>query len=212
MRLRITFSKTHAMRYTGHLDLHKAWERAIRRACLPLAYSQGFNPHPRIQLASALPLGFTSQAELVDIWLETELPLQEIATRLNVALPPGIRLESLAVIQERLPALQTQVAAADFEVTLLEPQADLEAHLLDLLNHASLPRERRGKTYDLRPLILELQQLPPQNGCQRLSMRLVAREGATGRPEEVLAVLGIPAEAARLHRTRILFAPLSSTV
>ncbi len=59
-RLRLTFAKTAAMRYTGHLDLHTTWERTLRRARLPLAYSQGFHPQPKIQLASALPLGFTS--------------------------------------------------------------------------------------------------------------------------------------------------------
>ena len=66
IRLRIVFAKTEAMRYTSHLDLHRTWERTIRRANLPLAYSQGYNPHPRINLASALPLGFTSDCEVVE--------------------------------------------------------------------------------------------------------------------------------------------------
>ena len=61
------------MRFTGHLDLHRAWERTFRRAGLPLAYSQGFNPHPRLNLASALPLGFTSEGEVIDVWLEQDL-------------------------------------------------------------------------------------------------------------------------------------------
>ncbi len=61
MRARITFSKQGALRYTGHLDLHRLWERAMRRADLPLSYSQGFHPQPKISLASALPLGFASR-------------------------------------------------------------------------------------------------------------------------------------------------------
>ena len=69
MRLRITFSKSGALRYTGHLDLHSLWERTVRRAGLPLAYTQGFHPGPKIQLASALPLGFVGRAEIVDMWI-----------------------------------------------------------------------------------------------------------------------------------------------
>ncbi|HLE27799.1 MAG TPA: TIGR03936 family radical SAM-associated protein, partial [Anaerolineales bacterium] len=69
-RLRLTFAKTAAMKFSGHLDLHKTWERTLRRARLPLAYSQGFNPQPRLQLASALPLGFTSECEVLDAWME----------------------------------------------------------------------------------------------------------------------------------------------
>ena len=72
MRLRITFSKTGSLRYTGHLDLQTVWERTARRAGLSLAYTQGFHPGPRIQIASALPLGIAGNAEIVDLWLDTD--------------------------------------------------------------------------------------------------------------------------------------------
>ena len=90
MRYRITFSKTGTLRYIGHLDLHKIWERTLRRAGLPLAYSQGFHPSPKIQLASALPLGFLGRAEVVDIWLndsgeDTPRPTRDL---LQNAAPP----------------------------------------------------------------------------------------------------------------------------
>jgi radical SAM-linked protein len=76
IRIRISFSKFGAMQYVGHLDLHKSWERTFRRSGLPLEYSQGFHPQPHLNLACALPVGFTSQCELLDAWLEQELPLQ----------------------------------------------------------------------------------------------------------------------------------------
>ena len=66
MRVRITFSKQGALRFIGHLDLHRLWERAMRRANLPLTYSQGFHPQPKISLAAALPLGFSSRGEVLD--------------------------------------------------------------------------------------------------------------------------------------------------
>src|SRR5512146_1378298 len=109
MRLRITFAKTEAMRYTGHLDLHRTWERTFRRAQLPLAYSQGFHPQPRINLASALPLGFTSDSEVADIWLEKDMPLDQIRELLQAALPPGISILQIEEVDSQAPALQTQI-------------------------------------------------------------------------------------------------------
>ena len=78
MRIRITFAKQGALRYTGHLDLHKLWERAARRAELPLAYSQGFHPQPKMNIAAALPLGFSSRCEVMDMRLEHEIPAGRI--------------------------------------------------------------------------------------------------------------------------------------
>lgn len=203
MRLRITFSKQGALRYTGHLDLHKMWERAARRADLPLSYSQGFHPHPQIQLAAALPLGFSSRCEVVDLKLNESLPLEGLTERIQAAMPPGLRILSVESVDERAPALQTQVAAAEFEVELLEgvDLNELTRKIDAVLAAESLPRERRGKPYDLRPLIEGLEFHPNRS---RIFMRLTAREGATGRPEEVLDVLGIALEDARVERTRLI--------
>lgn len=211
MRLRITFSKQGPLRYTGHLDLHKIWERAARRTALPLAYSQGFHPHPQIQLAAALPLGFSSRCEVVDLKLTESFPLAGLVERIQTVVPSGLTILRVETVDERAPALQTQVIAAAYEVELLEnihPHT-LEQRIETILNAPSLPRERRGKPYDLRPLIEWLTfspapaAQPDQHG--KLLMRLAAREGATGRPEEVLDVLGIPLEATRIERTQLIF-------
>lgn len=208
MRLRITFAKTEEMRYTGHLDLHRTWERIFRRAGLPLAYSQGYHPQPRINLASALPLGFTSQAEIADIWLEESLPLEQIAQALTRALPPGLQIIDIQDVPTTLPSLQTQVVAAEYIVTLLDPIDQLDNRLQEILSAASLPRERRNKIYDLRPLILELERQPNDTqGRHCLCMKLAAEDSATGRPEEVLQALDIAPESARVHRTRLFFRP-----
>ncbi|MGE5224119.1 MAG: TIGR03936 family radical SAM-associated protein [Omnitrophica WOR_2 bacterium] len=207
MRLRITYSKTDAMRYTGNLDLHRAWERTFRRANLPLAYSQGFHPQPRINLASALPLGFTSDGEVADIWLEKDPPLQEIRAALEQALPPGILIHSIEEVDNQAPSLQTQVQSAEYIVILLENPSGLEQRIADLLRLKNIPRQRRDKAYDLRPLILDVQRMPDDaRGYSRLKMRLLSQDGATGRPEEVLAAMDIQPETARVHRTRLFFA------
>ncbi len=206
MRLRITFSKSGPLRYSGHLDLHTIWERTVRRAGLPLAYTQGFHPGPRLQLASALPLGIIGRAEIVDIWInDNARPLEGgFKEVLQSAAPPGLVIASIVEVDDRAPALQTLVVSAEYEVTLLDPVAGqvLEANISRLLEAASLPRERRGKPYDLRPLIESLSLLPEDTGGNpRLHMCLAARQGATGRPEEVLDALGIADGMARIERT-----------
>jgi radical SAM-linked protein len=210
MRVRLKFAKNEAVRYIGHLDLYRAWERIIRRAGLPLAYSQGFNPHPRLNLASALPLGFTSACELLDLWLETPTPLPEVQRLLQAACPPGIEILQAEAVDDREPALPGRVRSAEFTITLLDDIPDLQARIDQLLAAASLPRSRRDKAYDLRPLVEALEALPPDEERRpRLRMVLSAREGATGRPEELLDALGVQAGAARVHRTNLFLSMLA---
>lgn len=209
MRVRLTFTKQGALRYTGHLDLHKIWERSIRRAKLPLAYSQGFHPQPKINLASALPLGFSSRAEVMDIWLKEEV--NNVPDDLQGHMPPGLTILDSEPVDDRAPSLQSQVVAAEYEVEITEAGhvSSLTEKITTVLEAESIPRVRREKEYDLRPLIEELSltptPLPEGEGNPVIFMRLTAREGATGRPEEVLAVLEIPLEATKIERTRLLF-------
>ena len=121
MRVRITFTKQGALRYTGHLDLHRLWERAMRRADLPITYSQGFHPQPRMSLAAALPLGFSSRCEMLDVRLNDEIPLEDIRVRLKDNLPHDIQVTNIESVDERAPALQTQVVSAQYHVQLTEP-------------------------------------------------------------------------------------------
>jgi len=203
MRIRITFTKQGALRYTGHLDLHRLWERAARRAELPLAYSQGFHPQPKMAIAAALPLGFSSRCEVIDMRLEHDISLDGLSEKLQQTLPTGIRVSNVESVDEKLPALQTQVASAEYEVHLTEPVdgSELKRRMDSAIESESIIRERRGKTYDLRPLIETL----TLESDGKISMRLAAREGATGRPEEVLDLLGIAFEGTRIERTQIIF-------
>lgn len=208
MRIRITFAKTEAMRFTSHLDLHRTWERTLRRAGLPLAYSQGYNPHPKINLASALPLGFTGGGEVVDVGLEHDLSLSEIEAALKRAAPPGIQIGKVERVDEHSPTLQTMLEASEYVITLGAPLPDLDQRLDRLLAEEHLPRQRRGKDYDLRPLIFAVDRLPEIEPNQpRLLARLNADQAATGRPEELLDALGADPAAARIHRTRLIFHP-----
>lgn len=201
MRIRITFSKQGPLRYTGHLDLHKLWERAARRAELPLAYSQGFHPQPKMNIAAALPLGFSSRCEVLDMRLEQDISLDGLAQRLNDTMPDGIRVTQIEEVDERAPALQTQVVSAEYETILKEAGfgSELKRTIDTVMASESIIRTRRNKEYDLRPLIEELT-LTSEN---ILFMKLTSKEGATGRPEEVLDELGVSFEETRVERIRL---------
>ncbi len=209
-RLRLTFSKTGATRYIGHLDLARALERALNRARIPMAYSQGFNRRPRMQLAAALPLGFTSECELADIWLVETLEPAQARRQLMAKMAPGLIVHQIEEIPLSAPNLQTITAASTYMVTLLDPvdTAVLQQRLNDLLAAETVIRVRaRGKKrkeYDLRPLILDLSLVDPAAAPVQIAMRLALSQGAAGRPDEALLALELDPLAARIHRTAII--------
>jgi len=217
MRLRITFSKDGPMAYTSHLDLMRVWERALRRACVPLAYSHGFNPRPKLQLASALPLGFTAGAELLDIWLEEPMKsggegqgdnsvAAEVARVLPPVLPKGLSVCEVRSVDPKGPAMQTQIMSTQYKVTVEwdETAEQVEARIKQVLAATELPYQRRGRQRDLRPLIERLRLERADEGMVLLGMQLAARPGATGRPERVLDALGMGEAFARYHRRRLI--------
>lgn len=209
-RMRVTFATADAVKYVGHLDMHRAWERAIRRARLPLAYTQGFNPQPRLQFAAALPVGFTGEAELADVFLNEALEPAAFLARLTAALPPGIRPYRAEPVPRQAPSLQSQVRGATYrvEVEAEEPAEAFAARLAGFLARPEVWRaRRRGKEmgrYDLRPLVeaLTYRGTCPLGHAFEAVMR--AEPGATGRPDELLAELGLEAAGRRIMRTALL--------
>lgn len=208
MRIRIKFSKTGPLRFIGNLDLHTLWERAARRADLPLSYSHGFHPQPKINIASPLPLGCSSRCEFVDMRLDEDVDPTRLVEPLQATLPAGLQILGIETVDSDAPALQSVLTAAEYEITLPAGCAvtRLRRQISTLMDAASLPRERRGKSYDLRPLIQELHlEVDDSGGLARLRMRLSARDGATGRPDEVLEALAVPIEGASIERTNLIF-------
>ncbi|MBS3750709.1 MAG: TIGR03936 family radical SAM-associated protein [Anaerolineales bacterium] len=205
-RIRIHFSKTKAMQYTGHLDLRRAWVRTFRRAHLALSYSQGYTPRPQLNLAAPLPLGFLSTGEIGDFWLEDHYPLNTIQKSLQDALPPGLRINHLKEISDihggKLPNL---VRSALYHVSFFSEVSDLDQHLQDILHQEQIKRERKGKSYDLRPLIYSLEVIPPDGEAKQLvEMHLSHLPGATGRPDEVIRELGLDPNHTQICRKKIM--------
>lgn len=205
-RLRITYAVDRPIAYASHLDRTAVWSRTARRAGLPLVHSGGFNPRPRIQFASALPVGFTAQEELLDLWVAQEVDLRETQEAIARAAPEGLTLVGLQEVDAAEPALTTRVLAAEYRVTLelVQPAVDVQCRIERLLAEESLPRQRRGRSYDLRPLVERLWVEEEQPEGIVLGMVLAARAQATGRPEEVLDSLGLSGRFCRICRRRLL--------
>ena len=211
-RLRLTFTKEGATRYIGHLDLARALERALNRAGLPVAYTQGFNRRPRLSLAAALPLGYTSAAEVGDVWLLEPVAPEAFHARLMARMAPGITITAVREVPLSSPSLQQSMAESRYEVGFLDPvDADhLRLAVAGVLNAETLPRTRQRKdgkrqVFDLRPLILEMAVDETDEG-PRLRLRLVQTATQSGRPDDVLAALGFDPLDARVHRVGLEFA------
>jgi radical SAM-linked protein len=204
-RLNITFGKFGALKYTGNLDVAKIWERVLRRADLPILYTQGFNTRPRIQLASALPLGITSECEILDVSLREPILLEGLAARLLEVSPPGLRIYQIDEVPVRSPALQALVRSAEYIITLedgYDPD-NLQARIDRLLDAEQILRERRGKkrttTVDIRPLIHELR--IDEEG--RLRAHVACGERSNLRPMDLIEELGLSDEYHTIHRQRL---------
>jgi radical SAM-linked protein len=209
-RLRVQFNRGQELRFITHLDLMRSLERAIRRAGIDIAYSEGFSPHPQISLAAPLPVGVTSRGELMDVYLASSMSVEDFDRALKPQLPPGLCLGTVEEIAVGLPSLQSQLRAADYAIALPDdtdlPQ--LRQTINTLLAKTSIEwvqkRERDSKSYDLRPLILAIS---IDDGAEKrtLNMRLRAGNDATGRPDQVTAALGLPA-GLLVERTRMVLA------
>ncbi len=213
-RLRLTFSKNGPARFISHLDLARALERALNRAALPVAYTQGFNRRPRLSLAAALPLGYTSAAEVADVWLAEAVEPEAFRARLMARMAPGIAVLAVTEAPLTAPSLQQQLAESVYEVELPVgvDVAGLRQAVAELLAAGSLvrqrhrPKDNRAQSFDLRPLILDLTLDEGESGAPRLRLRLVQSATRMGRPDDVLAALGLEPLDARIHRVGLHFA------
>lgn len=217
-RVRVVFRKGGVMQWVSHLDTMRAWERTLRRAGLPLAYTQGFSPHPRIALAAPLPVGFEGERELMDVWLDPALAPMVVRSRLEPELPPGLEVIDVDEVAERLPSLQSSLRAARYRITFAAGEVEavaLAGRLADFLALASLSwDERRGdktRTVDLRPGVLDaaVREMPtaddatPVRGVTVLELYLSLEEGRGVRAASVVDALRVGAEPLAMVRTEL---------
>jgi len=210
LRYRLTFATRRTLAYVSVLELGKIWERSLRRAGMPLKYSQGYNPRPKLHFAAPLPVGCGSEADLMDVWLEAPVDPEAMLAALTGAVPTDLSVIDVRVVPEDEAALSEQLVAAEYRVWLRDvPQEAVQSAIADFLNSPArlLPkrgRKYRGKSYDLRPLVEELRYEDAPAPWTGLWMHLHARPGATGRPDEVLKALDLTDAPRRCTRARLI--------
>jgi radical SAM-linked protein len=206
------FAKGEAVKYISHLDLMRALERAMRRARLPLAYSEGFNPRPRVSYASAMSVGHTSDAELLALGLAQPMDPTDVMHALNANLPDGLRiLQAWATPPHKPKTTLGDIDTAEYVVMIEGPLEglDLERSVAELSAQDRIwirrVRDRSAKDMDLRPLVkaVKLARLDGRQAELHLTLRTGSAGGA--RPEEVLAALGVAGREfkIRIHRSAL---------
>jgi len=217
-RLRVRFTKLDKVRFLGHRDLARVWERTTRRAGLDVAYSEGFSPRPRLSFGLALSTGYESLGEYLDIDLWTvPTDLAALPGRLSALLPEGIDVSAVCLVERSEPSLQQAVTSCSWQIDVSGSALDNSApdvsavdHLTEVVARAlAAPqlvheRERKGQVVvdDLRPQILALVVEGPIDGSSMV--RLTAELGTqprTLRPAELLAALDPPITEGRVRRT-----------
>ena len=210
-RVRLRFARGPEAAEIGHLDLARCWERAFRAAGIEVSYSQGNRPQPRITIAAGLPMGVTSEGELLDVVLAERTPPDQLAERLQPHLPAGFSVRDAQEVGMGLPSLASAVRWADYEV-IAPGCADVSAAVESFLAAESFHWvDRRGektREYDLRALVQDLRVAAADGGVVRLSMRLRCDAAGVGRPDQVVKALGLP-EAVGIHRVRLVLAETS---
>jgi radical SAM-linked protein len=209
--MRITFSKGKRLKYISHLDLALTWTRALRRAGVPLAYSQGYNPQAKLQLASGLPLGYTGAAEVLDVILTDTMPLEEIIARVEPTFPEGLSIADAEEVPLKSPSLQSALRQAVYRITVETSltEEELNQRVARLMDSDRLEQQRvrkgRVETFDLRPLVDDVRLEATDNGQAVFYMRLSAGQHGNVRPIAVLAALGLEDAFSQVERTQLLF-------
>lgn len=225
-RLRVTFSRGEDLKYITHLDMMRFWERTLRRAGIPMAYSEGFSPHPQIALAAPLAVGVTSDAELLDVFLDTPMLPRDLVAQVTPQLPDGISISRVEEVGLGLPSMQAEVKAAEYLVAVGATEADASAAIDRFLKAESIPwehkRDDETRSYDIRTLVYELEVVPPSPprtgtvpppvwaDAGQIVLRMLLRNdnSGSGRPEQVAMALGL-GQPASIHRRRIILSDAS---
>ncbi len=214
---RMQYTKRGKVRFLGHRDVARNLERAFRITRLPLAFSEGFNPHPKISFGLALTTGFESEAEFVDVEFLEPIELSTLPAALNDALPTGIDVLAAAWLIDRAPALQEAVTSVVWQVEVYAPGDDDNgsypadpARVRDAIEralaaeHIECTKVRKGRTQvdDIRPMIRRITLVAPSPTADPVPVMELELASKGVKVAEVLAAIGpfVPGRGWRLHQ------------
>ena len=207
--VRLKSTKDGKVRFTSHRDVARVWERSLRMAGVPMVYSEGFSPRPRIAFGLALPTGSESDGEYIDIQIDDQRPrdfeIADLPQVLSDALPPGLAVCGVAVLEPRTQSLQQAVTSCEWDITVNQTIDELNNWTKQVLAASSIvvTRERKGKqvTDDLRPYIRSLEVIEPQSGEDGPVLRAeLVTQPRSLRPAELLIAIEPHLSERRLRR------------
>lgn len=209
MRALIRFGKQPRLRFISHLDLQRFFQRAVNRTGLPIAWSQGFNPHPVMSFGSALALGWTSEYEVIDIKLSAPMGRKRTEEAVRAALPEDLPVLEVRMVDDRHAAPMSLVRMSDYVVRLEgEGAAAVIGQIPAFLERDTVDAVKKTKsgekTINARPLVISMEALDSAS----FSARLMLTESQSIKPELLVGLLsdmaGVEAPLARIHRTMLL--------
>ena len=209
-RLRVRFYRGEELKFISHLDIIRLWVRALRRAQIPLEYTEGFSPHPRISLAVPLSVGVTADNELMDISITKVVSPHWFMDTVNRQLPEGMKVLDATPISPNVSSLQSQVRFTQYQVAVKtdKTEEDVKTSIDCLLAQETLPwhheRDTGTRSYDLRHLIDDIWLIEARPSGYSLGMRLRCDESGSGRPEQVALALGFADYPEAIQRTKLL--------
>ncbi len=219
-KLRVRYAKRGRLRFTSHRDFGRAFERAVRRAEVPIAHSSGFTPHPKISYAGASPTGAASEAEYLEIGVVRALEPEKVAAVLDSALPPGLDILEVVAVREGSGSLADRLEASQWQLELPGVAPDeAERAVAAFLAADEVLVERMTKkglrTFDSRSAVVRLaSRTTPEGHTSYAILDVVVRHGTPSvRPDDVLAglraIAGLAPSAAPVA-TRMVQGPLDA--
>lgn len=197
-RYRVSFTKNGSARFISHLDMIRTFERSLRRAGLPVALSQGFNPHAKISFGFPLPVGVTGLEEYMDVELAEDISAGMIAVNLSNCLPLGFKIKGVCILKDNVASLMAQIESsvylAIFDDYKSEDIKTLGKHLEEFMVMPEILVKRQKKNgtsslFDIRPGILALNVYDNANSKLAVQMELMSNSSINVRPREVLQAL-----------------------
>jgi radical SAM-linked protein len=202
-RMRFKYTKTGRLRFLSHLDLMTLFQRAAVRAEVPLAFSQGFNPHPKMSFGPALPVGVESETEYLDMETDPLIDLLTITKSLNQTLPPGIRIIEARIVPRKAPSLSGSISRYIYRVEAHDRYAQgLADRVRIFIAQTSVVVEKEGKQKDIRPAIESINTVPLASGTV-LEVTLQDKDNVRARIQDVVEkIFEIGQEESAIFRIR----------
>jgi radical SAM-linked protein len=186
-RVRVKYAKTGRVRFLSHLDFMTLFHRSVMRARVPIAFSRGFNPHPKIAFGPALSVGIESEAEYLDMETDPFIDLLQLIKELNASLPQGIGVLEARVVPRSAPSLSGSISRYDYRVAVPQTwKGSIEERIDHFLSRSSVMMTREGRSKDIRPCI-EAMKATPSTGARELLITLQDLDQVRPRVQDVVA-------------------------